>query len=62
MEYILYKTYREENRVVNVYKPILTEEERARRMEEIYKAAQAIIIEAMRNKKQKSQIIKSAEK
>lgn len=54
MEYELYKTYREENRVVNVYKPILTEEERARRMEELYKTAQAIIIEAMRNEKQKS--------
>ena len=39
------EVYHHNNCIVRVYRPILTEEERARRMEEIKKAAIALLIE-----------------
>mgnify|MGYP006974599005 CR=1 FL=1 len=43
------------NCTVRVYRPILTEEERARRMEAIKKAAVDLVIAAERAKKNKNQ-------
>lgn len=38
------EVYRHNNCIVTIYRPILTEEERARRMEEIKKAAINLVI------------------
>ena len=43
------------NCTVRVYRPILTEEERARRMEEIKKAAIALLIESEKSKSRANQ-------
>lgn len=50
------EVYHHNNCIVRVYRPILAEEERARRMEEIKKAAVALVIEAERNKARKNQL------
>lgn len=49
------EVYHYNNCTVRVYRPILTEEERARRMEEIKKVAVALVIEAERSKARKNQ-------
>ena len=42
-EYMEPKVYEFPNAIVRVYRPILTDEERARRMKEIRKAAEALL-------------------
>ena len=49
------EVYRHDNCIVRVYRPILTEEERARRMEAIKKAAVDLVIAAEKAKKNKNQ-------
>ena len=48
------EVYRHNNCIVRVYRPILTEEERARRMEAIKKAAVDLVIAAEKAKKNKN--------
>ena len=48
--------YHHNNCIVGVYRPILTEEERARRMEEIKKAAIALLIEREKSKSRVNQL------
>ena len=48
------EVYHYDNCIVRVYRPILTEEERARRMEAIKKAAVDLVIAAERAKQKKS--------
>ena len=43
MDYTLIRTFQSEKATVRVYSPILTEEERARRYEQIKKAAIALL-------------------
>lgn len=43
MEYTLVKTLKSERAIVRVYSPVLTDEERARRYEQIKKAAIALL-------------------
>ena len=43
MEYIHVKTLKSEKAIVRVYSPVLTDEERARRYENIKKAAESIL-------------------
>ena len=43
------------NAIVEVYRPILTEEERERRMERIKEAAVRLILSAEENKRKKNQ-------
>ena len=50
------EVYHYNNCTVRVYRPILTEEERARRMEEIKKAAVALIIETEKAKQNKNRL------
>ena len=50
------EVYRHNNCIVKVYRPILTEEGRARRMEEIKKAAVALIIETEKAKQNKNRL------
>lgn len=52
--YMELEVYRHNNCIVRVYRPILTEEERARRMEEIKKAAVALIITTKKTKQNKN--------
>ena len=47
--------YHHNNCIVRVYRPIPTEEERARRMEEIKKAAIALLIEREKSKSRVNQ-------
>ena len=49
------EVYHYDNCIVRVYRPILTEEERARRMEEIKKAAIALLIESEKSKSRANQ-------
>ena len=49
------EVYHHNNCTVRVYRPILTEEERARRMEEIKKAAIALLIESEKSKSRANQ-------
>ena len=49
------EVYHHNNCIVRVYRPILTEEERARRMEEIKKAAIALLIESEKSKSRGNQ-------
>ena len=49
------EVYHHNNCIVRVYRPILTEEERARRMEAIKKAAIDLVIATEKNKAKKSQ-------
>ena len=49
------EVYHHNNCIVRVYRPILTEEERARRMEEIKKAAIALLIESEKSKSRANQ-------
>ena len=42
-EYMEPKVYEYPNAIIRVYRPILTEAERARRMKEIHKAAEALL-------------------
>ena len=46
------------NCIVRVYRPILTEEERARRMEKIKKSAIALLIETEKNKIKGDQVVR----
>ena len=48
------EVYRHNNCIVRVCRPILTEEERARRMEAIKKAAVDLVIAAEKSKKNKN--------
>ena len=48
------EVYHHNNCIVRVYRPILTEEERARRMEAIKKAAVDLVIATERAKQKKS--------
>ena len=48
------EVYQHNNCIVKVYRPILTEEERARRMEAIKKAAVDLVIVAEKAKKNKN--------
>ena len=50
------EVYRHNNCIVRVYRPILTEEERARRMEAIKKAAVDLVIAAEKAKKNKNRL------
>ncbi len=50
------EVYHYNNCTVRVYRPILTEEERARRMEEIKKAAIALLIESEKSKSRANQL------
>mgnify|MGYP003310211477 CR=1 FL=1 len=43
MEYTLVRTFKSERATVRVYSPILTDEERARRYEQIKKAAISLL-------------------
>ena len=49
------EVYHHNNCTVRVYRPILTEEERARSMEEIKKAAIALLIESEKSKSRGNQ-------
>ncbi len=42
------KTYKRGNMIINVHIPDLTEEERARRMKDVYKAAEGLLKEVIR--------------
>lgn len=42
-EYILKKTIKKDNATIRVFSPILTENERARRIEQIHNAAAALL-------------------
>ena len=53
--YMESEAYHYNNCIVRVYRPILTEEERARRMEEIKKAAIALLIESEKSKSRANQ-------
>ena len=53
--YMVPEVYHHNNCTVRVYRPILTEEERARRMEEIKKAAIALLIESEKSKSRANQ-------
>ncbi len=48
--YVYEKTIKFPNMVVNVFRPVLTEEERKRRMEAIKKATAALMLEVEKNK------------
>ena len=48
MEYLHTKTIKSESAIVRVFSPILTEEERTKRMKAIHKAAAALIKETMK--------------
>ncbi len=50
------EVYHYNNCTVRVYRPILTEEERARRMEEIKKAVIALLIENEKSKSRANQL------
>ena len=52
--YMKPEVYHYDNCIVRVYRPILTEEERARRMEAIKKAAVDLVIATERAKQKKS--------
>ncbi len=52
-EYMIAMEYRTEKAIVRVRRPILTPEERAKRMEEIRKAAANVILAAERQKAQR---------
>ena len=54
IEYIKIKEYRDERGVVRVYKPVLTEEERERRMRNLRKAAEDILKTAIRLEMEKN--------
>jgi ribosome recycling factor len=43
MEYTLKKTIESDNFIIRVYSPVISEEERKRRMKEIYKAAENLL-------------------
>ncbi len=45
------QTFYFDNAIVRVHRPCLTEEERARRMKEIQRAAEKLLLETMKNKK-----------
>ena len=49
-EYILKQTTRDEKAVINVFCPVLSNEERAKRMKRIHDAAEIILKEAERKK------------
>ncbi|MBE6714937.1 MAG: hypothetical protein E7575_06645 [Ruminococcaceae bacterium] len=51
------EVYRHNNCIVRVYRPILTEEERARRMEAIKKAAIDLIIATEKSKAKKESVV-----
>lgn len=51
------EVYRHNNCIVRVYRPILTEEERARRMEEIKKATVDLIIATEKSKAKKESAV-----
>lgn len=50
MEYTHTKTIEASGFIVRIYSPIISEEERNRRMKAIYKAAEALLKEAYRHK------------
>lgn len=57
--YVLEREYEDRGWIIRVHKPVLTEEERARRMEEIKKATArfliAVIEEEKRNEQKKNE-------
>ncbi|MGN1196818.1 MAG: hypothetical protein ACI4TA_04395 [Acetatifactor sp.] len=48
IQYVKIKEYRDEKATVRVYRPILTEEERERRMKNLRRAAETILKTAIR--------------
>ena len=52
-EYRLVKVMEDEKCICRVYSPIITEEERARRMKEIYKAAERLLKKVYENEARK---------
>lgn len=54
-EYILEREIIDEKFHVRIFRPVLTEEERARRMKRLHKAAEELLKDAMRTKKGRSE-------
>ena len=56
-EYKLVKVIEDEQAIVRVYSPIISDEERARRMKNIYKAAENLLKKVYENEARKKAIL-----
>lgn len=53
--YFLEKTIEEDNFIIRIYRPVLTEEERAKRMKRIHDAAEALLKSAIRREMEQNE-------